>query len=94
MRPLRLSSPDWLSMANGQSGFKFLRSQVLQAGVKGKRMFDAAGKRRLIAECRQPDVPVSRMVLKVSFNANQLSDCLCASKQREVGPPPLAIAKD
>ena len=48
----------------------------------------------MIAACRQSDVSVLRMVLKASFNANQLCDCIRASKQREVGSPPLAIVKD
>ena len=78
----------------GEAEFRCMPSQVLHVGVSGKRMFAAAGKWRLIAACRPPDVSVSRMVLKASFNANQLCDCIRASKQREVESPPLAIAKD
>ena len=48
----------------GEAEFKFLPSQVLHVGVNGKL--------RLIAACRHPDVSVLRMVLKASFNANQL----------------------
>ena len=56
----------------GEAEFNFLPSHVLHVGVSGKRIFAVAGKWRLIAACCQPDVSVLRMVLKASFNANQL----------------------
>ena len=75
----------------GEADFDVCRHRYC---MSGKRTFAAAGKLRLIAACRPPDVSVLRMVLKASFNANQLCDCIRASKQREVESPPLAIAKD
>ena len=54
----------------GEADFDVCRHRYC---MSGKRTFAAAGKLRLIAACRQPDVSVLRMVLKASFNANQFS---------------------
>ena len=77
----------------GEAEFKFLPSEVLHVGVSGNRTFDAEGKWRLIAACRQPGVSVPGVTLKAGVNANQLCK-FRASKRREVGPPPLVVAKD
>jgi transposase len=59
----------------------FLPLKVIRTGPGGKRTFDRAGKRLLIAACLRPGVSISGMALKAGVNANQLHKWIRASQQ-------------
>lgn len=46
--------------------------RVVRIRSNGKRDYDPAAKRRLIALCRRPGVSIARLALKAQINANQL----------------------
>lgn len=55
-----------------QNEVDFLPLRVTGVTAKGKRKFDAEGKRKLIDACRQPGASIAGLALKAGVNANQL----------------------
>ncbi|WP_347557351.1 transposase [Robbsia sp. KACC 23696] len=52
--------------------FDFLPLRVKRLSTNGKRWYDVADKRRLVAACEQPGASISGLALRAEINANQL----------------------
>lgn len=52
--------------------FDFLPLRVKRLSANGKRWYDAADKRRLVAACEQPGASIAGLALRAEINANQL----------------------
>jgi transposase len=52
--------------------FDFLPLRVKRLSTNGKRWYDAADKRRLVAACEQPGASIAGLALRAEINANQL----------------------
>ncbi|WP_024905770.1 transposase [Robbsia andropogonis] len=52
--------------------FDFLPLRVKRLSTNGKRWYNAADKRRLVAACEQPGASIARLALRAQINANQL----------------------
>jgi transposase len=61
--------------------FTFLPLKVVRTGPGGKRTFDRAGKRLLIAACLRPGASISGLALKAGINANQLHKWIRADQR-------------
>ena len=64
--------------------FTFLPLKVIRTGPGGKRTFDRAGKRMLIAACLVPGASISGMALKAGINANQLHKWIRSGQRSSV----------
>lgn len=76
----------------------FLPLRVKRVGSNGKRWYDTADKRRLVAACEQPGASIAGLALRAEINANQLHKWIRLEQQRrraksaDHAAPPLASA--
>jgi transposase len=62
--------------------FDFTPLRVTRISTNGKRWYDAAAKRRLIAACEQPGASIAGLALRAGINANQLHKWIRVEQKR------------
>ncbi len=72
--------------------FDFLPLRVKRLSTNGKRWYDVADKRRLVAACEQPGASISGLALRAEINANQLHKWIRLEQARRRSQQPKSAA--